>query len=312
MDDIAFVLRERFGEAIHMVYSDYNSQQLVMRIRLPTEMMKGPDDLANMKKFQNRILNGIVIRGIPGIKSATFRQDKDLVEFSEEEGVYKQVTQYVLDTDGTNYLAVMNHPYVDGSKLISSHVHDIYKVLGVEAARATLLNEMTTLFEEAGVSNRHLGLLCDVMTRIGGLMSVDRYGINKNDIGPIAKASFEETEKILLKAALFGELDPITGISANIMMGQPIRGGTGFFQILLDEAAYMRLQEGLPPLDSQDQDEEEDEGPTQEEVDAVLHADESDPCAITRLRMNVMMPKALVLLEEPDVGITVLDGEEAV
>jgi DNA-directed RNA polymerase II subunit RPB1 len=273
-------------------------------------MMKGPDDLANMKKFQNRILNGVVIRGIPGIKSATFRQDKDLVEFSEEEGVYKQVTQYVLDTDGTNYLAVMNHPYVDGSKLISSHVHDIYKLLGVEAARATLLNEMTTLFEEAGVSNRHLGLLCDVMTRIGGLMSVDRYGINKNDIGPIAKASFEETEKILLKAALFGELDPVTGISANIMMGQPIRGGTGFFQVLLDEAAYMRLQEGLPPLEEQE--EEEAEGPSQEEVDAVLHESEADPCSTTRLRMNVMMPKASVLLEEPDVDITVLDEEEAV
>jgi DNA-directed RNA polymerase II subunit RPB1 len=308
MDDIAFVLRERFGKAIHLIYSDYNSQQLVMRIRLPQEMMKGADDLSNMKKFQNRILNGIVIRGIPGIKGATFRQDKDTVEFSEEEGVYKQVTQYVLDTDGTNYLAVMNHPYVDGSKLISSHVHDIYKILGVEAARATLLNEMTTLFEEAGVSNRHLGLLCDVMTRIGGLMSVDRYGINKNDIGPIAKASFEETEKILLKAALFGEIDPITGISANIMMGQPIRGGTGFFQILLDEAAYMRLQEGLPPVE--DGEEEEDEGPTQEEIDEALHEDETDPCSTTRLRMNVMMPKASVLLEEPDVDFTVLDRDE--
>jgi DNA-directed RNA polymerase II subunit RPB1 len=308
MDDIAFVLRERFGKAIHLIYSDYNSQQLVMRIRLPQEMMKGADDLSNMKKFQNRILNGIVIRGIPGIKGATFRQDKDTVEFSEEEGVYKQVTQYVLDTDGTNYLAVMNHPYVDGTKLISSHVHDIYKILGVEAARATLLNEMTTLFEEAGVSNRHLGLLCDVMTRIGGLMSVDRYGINKNDIGPIAKASFEETEKILLKAALFGEIDPITGISANIMMGQPIRGGTGFFQILLDEAAYMRLQEGLPPVE--DGEEEEDEGPTQEEIDEALHEDETDPCSTTRLRMNVMMPKASVLLEEPDVDFTVLDRDE--
>ena len=303
MDDLAFVLRQNFGEAIHLVYSDYNSQRLVMRIRLPPEMKSGLDDLANLKKFQNRLLTGIVIRGVPGIKAASFRQDKDLVEFDAVEGKYKQVTQYVLDTDGTNYQAVMNHPYVDGTKLVSSHVHDVLPMLGIEATRATLIQEITTLFDEAGVNPRHLGLLCDVMTRQGRLMSVDRYGINKMDIGPLAKASFEETEKILLHAALFGEMDPVTGLAANIMAGQPFRGGTGFFNVLLDEAAFLRLQEGLPPMDVE---EEEDEAPTQEQIDAELYEDQNDICATTRLRMNVAMPAAGTVLEEPDVEWTVL------
>jgi DNA-directed RNA polymerase beta' subunit len=249
MDDIALVLRAKFGEAIHLVYSDYNTQRLIMRIRIPPVAADdtGMDDMLALKKLQNRLLTGIVIRGVAGIKAVTFRQDKDTVEYMPEEGVYKPVTQYVLDTDGTNFLSVMNHPYVDGTKLVSSHVHDIYENLGIEATRSTLIQEITTLFEEAGVNCRHLGLLCDVMTRQGRLMSVDRYGINKMDIGPIAKASFEETEKILLRAALFSEVDPVTGISANIMMGQPIRGGTGFFNILFDEGAFMRLRRGFPP-----------------------------------------------------------------
>ena len=307
MDDIAFVLRQKFGEAINLIYSDYNSQRLIMRVRIPSEMSAGMDDLLALKKLQNRLLTGIVIRGVPGIKAVNFRQDKDTMEYNAEEGVYKAVTQYVLDTDGTNFLAVMNHPYVDGTKLTSSHVHDVYETLGIEATRSTLIQEITTLFEEAGVNCRHLGLLCDVMTRAGRLMSVDRYGINKMDIGPLAKASFEETEKILLSAALFGEMDPVTGISANIMMGQPIRGGTGFFDILFDESAFMRLQEGMTPLEGF---EEEGEGPTQDEINAELY-EEDDMCSTARLRMNVAMPQKAVLMEEADVEITIMDQGDA-
>ena len=310
MDDIAFVLRQKFGEAISLVYSDYNTQRLIMRIRIPPVAVDetGMDDMIALKKLQNRLLTGIVIRGVAGIKAAKFRQDKDSMEYNSEEGIYKPVTQYVLDTDGTNFLAVMNHPYVDGTKLVSSHVHDVYPNLGIEATRATLIQEITTLFEEAGVNCRHLGLLCDVMTRQGRLMSVDRYGINKMDIGPIAKASFEETEKILLRAALFGEVDPVTGISANIMMGQPIHGGTGFFNILFDEAAFLRLQEGLPQVQC---DEEDDApAPTQAQINAELSEDQTDICSTARLRMNVAMPQKAVLMEEPDVEITIIGEEE--
>ena len=305
MDDIAFVLDNSFQDEIKTVYTDFNATKLVMRVRV--SMKDDPlDDLNNLKKFQNKILNSVVIRGIPGIKAVTFRKEEEYVE--NIEGEYKAIQQYVLDTDGSNFLEVMNHPAVDGTRLISTHVHDIYENLGIEATRQILLNEISELFEEAGVNSRHLGLLCDVMTRAGRLMSVDRYGINKNDIGPLAKASFEETEKILLKAALFGEIDPITGVSANIMMGQPIRGGTSFSQILLDEAALQRLMEGLPPLPESDQ-YEDDEAPTQEQVDAELYRDPNDVCSSTQMRMNLMMPPAATLMEEPEMELQILEGE---
>jgi DNA-directed RNA polymerase II subunit RPB1 len=180
-------------------------------------------------------------------------------------------------------------------------VYDVLDLLGIEAARTILLTEITGLFEEVGLNFRHLGILCDVMTRAGRLMSVDRYGINKNDIGPLAKASFEETEKILLKAALFGEVDPITGVSANIMTGQPIRGGTAFSQIMLDEAALMRLQEGLPPTETEE--EEDDEDLTQDEIDRALYTDPDDLCNSTRLRVNMTLPAAGTYLDEADIEI---------
>ena len=254
MNDVAFILRNKTTD-INMIYSDYNSKKLIMRIGLvDDEKNSSLDYLESFKRFQNSLLNTTVIRGVPGIKAVTFRQDSTFIE--NMDGEYKSIKQYILDTDGSNFMEVLNHPAVDGNRLYSTNVHDVYGQLGVEATRAVLLNEITTLFEEVGINFRHLGLLCDVMTRAGRLMSADRYGINKNDIGPIAKASFEETERMLLKAALFGEVDPVTGVSANIMMGQPIRGGTSFSQIMLDEQILPKLFEGLEDAPTIDDEEE--------------------------------------------------------
>jgi len=308
MQEIVTVIKNQFNNDVNVVYSDYNSDKLVMRIRLPDVQKRDKDtasqldDFTNLKKFQNKLLNSVVIRGVPGIKAVTFRNDKQYVE--DVEGKYEKVEQYVLDTDGSNFIKVMNHPAVDGTRLYSTNVWDVYEVLGIEATRSILFNEINGLFESVGVNYRHLCLLCDVMTRFGKLMSIDRYGINKNDIGTLAKASFEETEKILLKAALFGEVDPVTGVSANIMMGQPIRGGTAFSQILLDD---MMLPELLKSIDV-----EKNKGRLEQEEEGDLsRLDESgtqllDPCSSTQFKMNMVMPRMSTVLEEEDVDLEII------
>jgi DNA-directed RNA polymerase II subunit RPB1 len=305
IQEVVSVINAQFNNEISVIYSDYNSDKLVMRIRLPNSDKKDKDtasqldDFANLKKFQNKLLNSIVIRGLPGIKAVTFRNDKQYVEPVGDK--YEPVNQFVLDTDGSNFIKVMNHPAVDGTKVYSTNVWDVYEVLGIEATRAILFNEISGLFESVGVNYRHLCLLCDVMTRFGRLMSIDRYGINKNDIGTLAKASFEETEKILLKAALFGEVDPVTGVSANIMMGQAIRGGTAFSQILLDDQMLVKLMESIKMENMVDEEEEGD----------LSRLDESgmkkmDPCSSTQFQMNMIMPDASTLMEEDDVEFNVV------
>ena len=305
IQDVVYVIKSQFNNEIDIVYSDYNSDNLVMRIRVPENKDKDTasqmDNLTNLKKFQNKLLNSIVIRGLPGIKAVTFRNDKQYVE--KVEGKYQQVEQFVLDTDGSNFVKVMNHPAVDGTKLYSTNVWDIYEVLGIEATRAVLFNEINGLFESVGVNYRHLCLLCDVMTRFGRLMSIDRYGINKNDIGTLAKASFEETEKILLKAALFGEMDPVTGVSANIMMGQAIRGGTAFSQILMDD---QMLPELLSAIDvEKNRLEDEAEGDLSEMNDPSTRI--MDACSDTHFQMGMVMPNPKALLEdEPDIEMNIV------
>ena len=84
------------------------------------------------------------------------------------------------------------------------------------------------------VNNHHLELLCDRMAIKPELVSVFRHGINNDDIGPIARASFEETPEMFLRAARHGQLDPVTGVSANVMLGQRVPVGTGSFQVLMN------------------------------------------------------------------------------
>ena len=77
-------------------------------------------------------------------------------------------------------------------------------------------------------------MLADRITATKKMVSVFRHGINNDDIGPIAKASFEETPEMFLRAARHGELDVMTGVSANVMVGQEGYYGTGSFQVLLN------------------------------------------------------------------------------
>ena len=305
MADVAFVIKNQYIDS-QIIYNDYNSDRLVMRIRLTTEDDNKStavklDDFTVLKKFQNKLLNNTVIRGIPGIKAVTFRKDNQKVQMID--GKYEPLDQHILDTDGSNFIKVANHPAVDPTRLYTTNVHDVMDILGLEAVRAILISEMNSLFESVGLNYRHLGILCDVITRTGRLMSIDRYGINKNDIGPLAKMSFEETEKITLKAALFGEVDPVTGVSANEMTGQPFRGGTSFSQIMLDEAVLMKLNEGIIG-------DEEDEQEEDVDIAGLITADSGrtiDPCSSAQFQVSISMPPIVEGLEEPDVEIDIIE-----
>jgi len=72
------------------------------------------------------------------------------------------------------------------------------------------------------------------MTQRGLLTAITRHGINRVELGPLRKCSFEETVEILLEAGLFSETDNLTGITENIMLGQLAPFGTGCFDLMLD------------------------------------------------------------------------------
>jgi DNA-directed RNA polymerase beta' subunit len=298
MDDIGFVLRRASaaanGNPIELTYTDHNAAHMVFRIRLILNKQDGKpplDDLTIVKQVQNRLLTQTLVRGLPGLRSVSFRMLKDEIyeKNPANDNKYESADQFVLDTFGTNFLDVLVHPDVDGSKLISNHVHDIYENLGIEAARMILFREIFGLFEQAApVNYRHVAILCDAMCNRGRLVSADRIGVNKKvKIGALAKSSFEQASDIMLRAALFGEMDPVTGVSASIMTGQPIRGGTTFTQVLLDEAALLDFTQSAPPPRKSI---ERAPGLVQQQIDEMLEAKEAPGCRQADLRIPAALP----------------------
>lgn len=312
MEDINYVLRGVQSD-LSITYTDHNASRMVFRIR----MAHSPEplslnDLSAVKLLQNKLLTQTLVRGIPGLRSVSFRKMTNEVyeKNPDSDNKYEAAEQFVLDTFGTNFVDVMIHPDVDGTRLISNHLHDIYENLGIEAARQILFREVFTLFEQsAPVNYRHVAILCDALTNRGRLMSANRIGVNKKaKIGPLAKASFEQTQDIVLRAALFGDVDPVTGVSANIMTGQPIRGGTSFSHVLLDEAALKELIASAPPPKRSI---ERAPALTQLQVEAMLEAPQQPGCRQEDLRIPAalppMDPMGAVPEELPELEISLVD-----
>ena len=192
------------------------------------------DEIHILKNFQDELLNNIILRGIKSLSKVNLRKIVDSVV--ESNGSYIKKEIWVLDTAGTNLLKVLAMNNIDVNNTVTNDIQEIYRTLGVEAARQSIYNELTEVieFDSTYINYHHLSLLCDRMTCNKNLVSVFRHGINNDDIGPIAKASFEETPEQFLKAARHGELDNMRGISANVLCGQEGYFGTNCFKVLLD------------------------------------------------------------------------------
>ena len=156
---------------------------------------------------------------------------------------------------------VLIHPDVNPFKTISNDIYEVYDCLGLEAARQVLSKEISDVFTFAGsyVNSRHVNLLVDIITNRGFLMSIDRHGINKSDRGPLAKCSFEETPDIIARAAIFGELDKVTSVSSNIMLGQEVPIGTGAVDVMFDEEKYFENIQSVHEELVQEEEEETNE-----------------------------------------------------
>ena len=245
MDDIYLSIMKYFDgdNKINYCFSDDNSKELIGRITI-TEDMEGDEqenglyDQTNIitifKDIMNDVLDNVVIKGVPNINNLVIPEHKTTIK---EDGEYINKSEYILQSDGVNLLDVFNSKYVDFTRTYSNDINEIYEKLGVEAARNILIEEISSVCDDAGeyINPRHVELLVDTMTNKGYLTAINRQGINRGDVGPLAKSSFEDTTDQFIKASIFGERDKLKGVSSNIMMGQTIKSGTGLSDLLLDE-----------------------------------------------------------------------------
>ena len=217
---IAHHINDLFQGDIRCVYSDQNAPKALIHVRI----MDSSDGLTeeDMLLFLQEIYKNVQqmpLCGIFGIDKVFML--RDMLNFNN----------WILETEGSNYKEILTLPYVDAGRTISNSPYEVNQVLGIEAARQCVIDEIRAVMERYGIAvqYRHLALLSDVMTHHGYLMAISRHGINRIDAGPLTKATFEEMADMLLEAAVNAKVDDLDGVSARIILGLQAYSGTGSF-----------------------------------------------------------------------------------
>jgi DNA-directed RNA polymerase subunit A" len=164
-------------------------------------------------------LREITFKGIEEVSRVVIRKEET------DEG-----EEFVLYTEGSAFGDVLPIEGVDASRTTTNNIHEVYRQLGVEAAREAIINETMDTLEEQGLDDvnvRHLMLVADIMTNRGTIESIGRHGISGSKESVLARAAFEVTVNHLLDAAIHGEIDDLDGVTENVIVGKPIKLGTG-------------------------------------------------------------------------------------
>ena len=252
--EIAEMINNEFSGDLKCIFNNDNSPTLVLQVRVldpdraadkdmdgaQEDTNSGEDDELFLKRVEQTLLTEMPLRGIEKISKVFMRKEK--YQYFDEKGVFVDKDEWMLETEGVDMMAVMSIPEVEHSRCMSNSLVETFQVLGIEGARAALVNELRGVlsFDGSYVNYRHLAMLVDVMTCRGHLMAITRHGINRKDTGPLMRCSFEETVEILYEAAAYSETDYLRGVSENIMLGQLIPVGTGCFDLVLDDESLKR------------------------------------------------------------------------
>ena len=150
-------MKSIYQNNITTVYSNYNDDNLVFRIKLKhvkqfikgtSESLDQSDEICYVKNFADNMLDNISLRGIKGISKVTLRKDPTLVEY--QDGKYTNKTSWLLDTVGSNLLNTLSLDYIDVTKTTTNHITELSRTLGIEAARTSIYNEFSEITTKDG------------------------------------------------------------------------------------------------------------------------------------------------------------------
>lgn len=163
----------------------------------------------------------VYLKGIKGIKQVLPVKRKD---------------EYLVITAGSNLEKAFELDFVDTTRTVTNDICEISNVLGIEAARQAIINEVFKVVESQGlnIDVRHVMLVADTMSVNGAIKGITRYGVVSEKSSVLAKASFETPIPHIFKASMHGDLDPLQSVVENVMLNQPIPTGTGLPALVMD------------------------------------------------------------------------------
>lgn len=184
-----------------------NKESIILKSRSKDE------NLNDVYKAKEKIKD-VHLKGIKGISQVLpVRRDEE----------------YIIITAGSNLKSILQLDEIDAYRTITNDISEIENVLGIEAARQAIINEVFKVIDSQGlnVDVRHIMLVADTMCVSGSVKGITRYGVVSEKASVLARASFETPIKHIINAALVGEIDELNSVVENVMLNQPVPIGTG-------------------------------------------------------------------------------------
>ena len=223
-----------------------NKKSVPIKKMFKNKQLDAEDKIHHLKSIQDFILNS-VLKGIKNINKILIRKSVNNLIVKNNEFVKEDC--WVLDTIGSN-LENFKNENIDADNTITNNIREVYNVLGIEAARKCLYNEIDEAFTGTAKLIRIIFIYYAIEYATKRMVSVFRHGINKDDIGPIAKASFEETPEMFFSGIAW-RIRFINCVSSNVMCGQKGFFGTNMFQLVYDYDANMENLEYTHNFDTE-------------------------------------------------------------
>eukprot|EP00929_Paragymnodinium_shiwhaense_P014932 TRINITY_DN12292_c0_g1_i1.p1 TRINITY_DN12292_c0_g1~~TRINITY_DN12292_c0_g1_i1.p1 ORF type:complete len:1825 (-),score=566.53 TRINITY_DN12292_c0_g1_i1:419-5893(-) len=159
------------------------------------------------------------------------------VRVDEEIGKGGQKNRIWLECEGVNLHTFHTMPKdtVDVDKIQTNDIMAVFRLYGIEAARAAIVKEIRGVFGHYGieVNHRHLYLIGDYMTQNGNIKGFNRLGLQHN-MSPLQQMSYETTMQFMNLAAKDAVAERCISPSSSIVVGNLPQLGTGIVQLLCD------------------------------------------------------------------------------
>lgn len=243
ISEIATLIEKR-NENLYVITS--SEEEGIILVYVNTNDVLSPNEIIGMKKksSKNDIDDEEGISGLITSENKDYYYVRDIVVPAISElyicgikGIdacyYEQsfgaTKDWKIETKGSNFREVLNHPFTDNTKTVTSNMWEIYEVLGIEAVRAFLIDEFLKI---VNVSKRHIIQLVNMMTHFGNVRGANRHGVNGTQVKILSKITFEEPLKHIKNASIVGENDFLNNVSSQLMVGKMCKAGTGIVNLV--------------------------------------------------------------------------------
>ncbi|EAS34612.3 DNA-directed RNA polymerase III largest subunit [Coccidioides immitis RS] len=211
-DDLKF---RSFGSHIHIFVDQATTKTSLTKAE---QAATGSDPYIRLKHLK-RLLPTIQVLGHPQCSRAIIRTDETN-------------TTNTLLVEGYGLRACMTTDGIFGTRTRTNNIMETKDVLGIEAARTTIVDEISDVMKDMGIDPRHMQLLADVMTYKGEVLGITRFGLAKMRDSVLQLASFEKTADHLFDAGGAGRTDLVEGVSECIILGKSVSLGTGAMEMV--------------------------------------------------------------------------------